>query len=157
MYDGKTLTIAEKRLKMIRYRKGYDGQLVDTVQFQLPIGLHPTQAIVTEFIEISVSGLMTINAGYAWDFASVPLTRKLSNWVQGKRSKVPSLVHDALCQLIRNGYLTMPDARELADKHFYKLLLDRGFWRIRAWLWLKAVRVGAKRHTQKPKRVYEAP
>jgi len=143
---------------MIKYRNGYDGQLAETATFQLPKALWPKEAITTEFIELTTRGLLTIRSGYAWDYASVPFTHWLSNLIAGKKSKVPSLVHDALCQLHRQGYLTsIHNARLHIDKHFYTLLRERKFWRVRARAWYKAVRIGAKRFKQKPKKVHTAP
>lgn len=141
---------------MIRYRAGYDGQLVDGVEFQLPANLHPKDDIETEFLDLYRNGRLQIRAAYAWDFASVPFTRWISNRIAGRKSKVPSLVHDALCQLHRNFDLG-DDFRENADIYFYHLLLVRNFWRIRAWLWFRAVRLGARIHKQKPKSIYSAP
>ena len=142
---------------MIKYRDGYDGQLAETACFQLPSKLHPYNDIETEFINLNCLGKLTIKIGYSWDYASVPLTHWLSNIVQGKKSKTPSIVHDALCQLHRQGHLMMPSPRLHADRVFYDLLLERGFWKMRAWLWFKAVRLGAKYHNQKPKEIRTAP
>ena len=142
---------------MIKYRDGYKGQLAETACFNVPYALWPAKPISTEFIDLNEYGLLTIKAGYAWDFASVPVTHKLSNFVQGKHSKTPSLVHDAFCQIIRQRKLTNVDARLNADKYFHKLLLERGFNRLRAWWWYKGVRWGAKMNTQKPKPILEAP
>lgn len=143
---------------MIKYRKGYDGQLAETALFHLPSELWPEKDIKTEFIDFATNGLLTIRAGYAWDFASVPLTHWISNLIASKKSKVPSLVHDALCQLHRQGHLLdSPMTRFYIDKYFRTLLLERKFWMIRAYLWYKAVRVGALRFKQKPKKIYTAP
>ena len=141
----------------MKYRDGYDGQVAEDISFQLPPELHPAEPIETEFLQLDVTGLLTIFSGYAWDYASVPVTHWLSNRIQGKRSKTASLVHDALCQLHRQGYLKMPDARLHADKFFRQLLLDRGFWKIRAWTWYRAVKFWGKRYKQKPKEIKEAP
>jgi len=141
---------------MIKYRDGYDGQLAETVTFQLPITLCPFASIESEFLDLTETGQLTIKAGYAWDYASVPVTHKFSNWFQGDKSKVPSLIHDALCQLIRQKLLTVVDARLHADKHFYELLRERKFGRVRAWVWYRGVRIGAKMNEQKPKPILEA-
>ena len=141
----------------MKYRDGYDGQLVEDVHFQLPCELHPVNTIDTEFIYLNVLGELTIRGGYCWDYASVPLTHWISNKLAGKKSKVPSLVHDSLCQLHRNGLLPHDENRLHTDKFFYQLLLDRKFWRIRAYAWFKAVRIGAKYNKQEPKQVFEAP
>ena len=142
---------------MIKYRAGYDGQLLDSAHFQLPEELWPKEPITTPFIWLNTKGELIILAGYAWDFASVPFTRWISNKIAGRKSKVPSLVHDALCQLHRNDLLPMDESRLHTDTHFYTLLLERKFWKVRSWLWFKAVRLGAKYAKQKPKEVFEAP
>lgn len=146
----------------MKYRDGYDGQVVETVVFQMPFELHPEVEVSVEydgtvFINLDPLGELSIQAGYCWDYASVPLTHWISNKLAGKKSKVPSLVHDALCQLHRNGLLPHDEDRAHTDRVFYELLRERKFWRVRAWLWYKAVRVGAKYSKQEPKEVYEAP
>ena len=141
----------------MKYRTGYDGQVAEDFTIQLPPELHPEEPIETEFLQLDTTGLLTIFSGYSWDFASVPLTHWLSNKIQGRRSKTPSLIHDSLCQLYRQGHLKMPGARQHADKFFYKLLLERGFWKFRAWAWSKAVLHWGKRNKQEPKQILEAP
>ena len=141
----------------IKYRDGYDGQLVNNAAFQLPENLHPKKDIQTEFLGLTQDGWMTFKAGYAWDYCSLKFTHWISNKIQGKKSKSPSIVHDGLCQLIRQGYLTHPDARLHADEHFRTMLRDRGFWKFRSWLWFKGLRIAAKFYKQKPKKEYTAP
>jgi len=138
----------------IKYRKGYKYQISADACGQTPI--KPEKAIETEFINMTVDGFLFIRAGYAWDGASVPITHWLSNKIGGKKTKTPSLVHDAFCQLIRQGYL--PDkTRKEADLYFYDLLRERKMWKFRAKLWLRGVRIGAKANRQKPKEIYQAP
>jgi hypothetical protein len=141
----------------MKYRDGYDGQVAEDEIFQLPKVLWPKVAVSTEFLSISRAGVMVTRAGYAWDYASVPLTKWLSNKIAGKKSKKPSLGHDALCQLHRKGLLPQDPTRKHTDEYFYRLLLERKFWKVRAWAWYKAVRIGAKYHKQKPKPILEAP
>ena len=141
----------------MKYRNGYDGQTAESFQIQLPPELHPEHAIDDDFLHLGTTGVLVIDSGYAWDYASVPVTKKLSNWIQGKKSKTPSLVHDALCQLTRKELLTVPGARQHADLFFYHMLLERGFWKIRAWLWYKAVYHWGMKHKQEPKPILEAP
>jgi hypothetical protein len=134
--------------KPIKYRDGYSGQLAKTAQFQLPIELFPPDVRETEFIRIDATGLMTIRIGYAWDYASVPIFHKFANWWQGKKSKVPSLAHDALCQMERAGYLgDVPDARLHIDRYFLFLLNERRFFKFRKWLWFFGVRIGSTRES----------
>jgi len=141
----------------IFYRDGYKGQLAKTAIFQCPYELHPPNSIYTEFIRLDCLGEMTIRSGYAWDYASGPTFD--ANWMPGhKKAKTPSLIHDCFCQLIRQGLMDdVQDARKHADKFFYQLLLDRKFWKPRAWLWYRGVRIGAKSNEQKPKPILEAP
>ena len=131
----------------IKYRKGYKYQLDIDVMGQSPI--LPKKDIKTQFIDLDIGGLMIIRSGYSWDGASGPT-------LDTKKTFTPSLVHDCFCQLIRNGYL--PDgARKEADKLFYEMLRERKMWLIRARIWYRGVRIGAKAHQQKPKKVYAAP
>jgi hypothetical protein len=141
----------------MKYRDGYDGQVAETIHFDLPKELWPKEGVVTPFIWLSPEGVLTVIAGYSWDYASVPFTHWISNKIAGRKSKVPSLAHDALCQLHRNGHLPMDESRLHTDRYFHQLLLERKFWRIRSWMWFKAVRLGAKYSKQKPKEVFEAP
>lgn len=144
---------------MLKYRDigGNAGQVVADYSVQLPHVLWPAEAIVTEFILVTVDGDMTAKRGYVWDYATVPLTKKISNKLAGKKSKVPSLAHDMLCQLKRHDLLPQDPTRVHTDRFFYALLLERKFWRVRAWAWYKAVRFGAKHHKQKPRKVRIAP
>ena len=133
----------------IKYRRGYKYQIACSTQGQTPI--IPIKPIDTEFIKLSAEGYMFIKSGYAWDGASGPT-------IDTSNTMVPSLVHDAFCQLIRLGYL--PDsARIEADNFFFVLLREeeRKMWIVRAKIWLRGVRFGAKHHKQKPKKVYTAP
>ena len=74
--------------------------------------------------------VLEIDAGYAWDGASGPVVDRPSNMV-------PSLVHDALYQLMRRGFLAHL-ARDLVDKIFRDMCHDRGCWR-----WLSNVYLAA--------------
>ena len=129
-----------------KYRKGYKYQLAQDVSGQTPI--KPEKAIDTEFIKLTLDGFMFIGSGYAWDGASGPT-------IDSRSTFTPSVIHDAFCQLIRNGYL--PDsARKEADLFFYDLLRKRKMWWLRARIWLRGVRIGSLKH-QKPKEVFTAP
>jgi len=141
----------------MKYRDGYDGQVAEDEVFYLPEVLWPASPITEEFIIVSVTGVMIAKSGYAWDYATVPITKWISNKIQGKKSKTPSLGHDMLCQLKRLGLLPQDPTRLHTDQYFRQLLLEREFWELRAWAWYKAVRLGAKYHKQKPKKVHEVP
>jgi hypothetical protein len=50
----------------MKYRDGYDGQLAETIHFQLPDELWPKKEIITPFIWLSREGELVILVGYAW-------------------------------------------------------------------------------------------
>jgi hypothetical protein len=131
----------------IRYRKGYKYQLSGDVVGKSRI--LPAKDIDTEFIVLTRGGNMTIRSGYSWDGASGPT-------IDSKKTMTPSLIHDCYCQLIRNGHLG-DGARKEADKYFFEMLREkpRKMWLLRAKIWYRGVRIGAK-HKQKPKKVYRA-
>jgi hypothetical protein len=135
----------------LRWRNGYKSQTANTVKFQLPPELWPPEMIDTEFIRIDAVGTLTVRMGYSWDRASGP-----TNDHPYEHTVPPSLAHDALCQLHRQGKLDYAlDARLEADKYFHKLLRDCGMGKARAWVWYQGVRWGAKMNKQKPKKIYE--
>ena len=100
----------------MQYRKGYNYQLAGRVRLQT--NLRPEQEATTQFINLTTEGVLTISAGYAWDGPSGP-TMNTDN------SMTPSLIHDAVYQLMRQCLL---DAswRDEADKQLYLMLRKRG-------------------------------
>lgn len=82
-------------------------------------------------------GILEIEKGYAWDGASGP------TW-DDKTNQRGSLVHDALYQILRALKLKKvrhAEVRKFADEKLIELCLEDGMWRIRAWLWHKAIRL----------------
>jgi hypothetical protein len=143
----------------MKYRDGYDGQVVEDEIFHLPEALWPDKDIRVDFLTITTEGVMTAKNGYCWDYATIPTKffHWLSNKIAGKKSKTPSLGHDCLCQCFNLGYLPHDPERLHTDTYFYTLLRERKFWKVRAWTWYKAVRFGAKFSKHEPKEVHEAP
>jgi hypothetical protein len=140
----------------MKYRDfGSFGQVFEDYTFQLPEELWPEKAIVIEWLTVSVLGEMTVLRGFIWDYATVPFTKWISNKIAGKKSKVPSLGHDALCRLKRKGLLPQDPERKHTDRFFYDLLIVRKFLKARAWTWWKAVRLGAKWHKVGPRKIIE--
>ncbi len=92
--------------------------------------------VQTQYVGIS-QGILVIAARYAWDGASFTPFKWLGT---PKAWLTPSLVHDALYQLIREGLLDR-QYREAADRLFLEMLIERGVWRIVAWVAYWAVRV----------------
>lgn len=109
---------------MIKYLAGYRYQLVEPYEITLPLDVH--LPINTQFIKLDLLGNLTIEAGYAWDGPSGP-TIDTKNFMRG------SLVHDALYQLMRDGYLNVYANKELADKILQTLCLEDGMSMLRAW------------------------
>jgi len=117
-------------MKSIRYRDGYKYQLAEDFSIRTPF--RPERDIETEFIILRRDGQLLIRRGYAWDGPSGPTFDSPSS-MRG------SLVHDALYQLMRLGLLPI-SCRPAADDLLYKLCVEDGMWRWRAWLWRREVR-----------------
>ncbi|MCK5218688.1 hypothetical protein KAR10_04150 [bacterium] len=108
---------------MITYQAGFKYQL--KVDYVCYVDIKPKADIVTKYISLTVDGLLTIRNGYAWDGPSGP-TVDTRTFMRG------SLVHDAIYQLIRQGYLPA-SARGPGDKELKKICLEDGMMKIRAW------------------------
>jgi hypothetical protein len=87
--------------------------------------IYPSNDIIFEFMELSITGQLTIKKGYAWDgvtgFLIVPKC-----FLRG------SLVHDTFYQLMRLGVLDQATNRILADSLLQKICLEDGVIRILA-------------------------
>ena len=136
-------------MRYISYRSGYKYQLAE--DYSVVTVLRPPERITTRFISLETDGTLTVLGGYAWDGPSGP-TFDTPSSMRG------SLVHDALYQLLRGGFLPA-ESRDQADDELYRVCLDDRMWKWRARLWLRAVRkfaTGAADPKHK-KRVYLAP
>ena len=134
----------------IKYRKGYKYQLAK--QYQVGVGIfYKDHAIVTDFIELSPHGILTIKAGYAWDGPSGP-TIDTKTFMRG------SLVHDALYQLMRMGLIPQ-SYRSTADNLLHMHCREDGMARWRAWYVYKSVKrfAASAAKTKNAKKVYIAP
>ena len=109
--------------KRIIYKSGYKYQLVESCLYQTKI--HPRNDIDVPYISLRKDGLLFVKAAYAWDGPS-GITIDTKSFMRG------SLIHDALYQLIRMGYLELTD-RAQADKELYTICLEDGMCKIRAW------------------------
>jgi len=129
----------------MKYKKGYKYKLVETTQyvFQERIKIKHT---ITPFITISGT-IIEIKSGYAWDGPSGP-TSDTKSFMRG------SLIHDALYQLIREGYLNI-SYRDWADRELRAICLEYGMNPIRAFWVYWAVRLFGKPAATIRKRVYE--
>jgi len=89
------------------------------------------------YIFLDKNGHITVRKGYAWDGPSGP-TIDTKNFMRG------SLIHDALYQLMREGYLNQK-YRNQADLELYYACRQDGMSKFRAWYVLKAVQWFAKK------------
>ena len=114
------------------YKEGaYKYQLAAPYTCQTP--LRPAADIVTRWVTLSTSGKLWISEAYAWDGASGPT-------IDTKNTITPSLVHDALTQLIRLGLLPA-SAKPAVDAFLKTMLEERGTLFIRARLWWRGVQI----------------
>lgn len=118
----------------LHYQDGYKGQVKRTLRIQTPI--RPNKDIKTDFIEMTMGGILTIIKGYAYDFASGP-TLDWPEWI-----KAAALPHDCICQLHREGYLNDEQRRE-GDEWFKRILKANGMFLPRREIWYRGVRIGS--------------
>lgn len=120
----------------IRYRSGYKYQLTNDYRTQLAL-VRTESDITTEFIELTRDGLLWIKHGYAWDGPSGP-TVDTPNFMRG------SLVHDALAQLMRDGYIGT-DQFTNVNRELQRICIEDGMSRIRAaWVFMGVEHCGKK-------------
>lgn len=133
----------------MKYKSGYRYISQEAVLVDVGSALHAP--LSAPFASIAAETLCVMSK-YAWDGASFwpfKLFGTPKSWL------TPSLVHDALYQLIRDGLLDR-QYREAADRLFHDMLLERGVWRIVAWVAYWAVRVGGNFAVMKTNPVREA-
>jgi len=137
----------------MKYTKGYKYQVWE--DFRIPTPFKMQEAIVTHNIILHKSGELHIRADYAWDGASGPT-------IDTQDTMVPSLVHDALYELLRGGYLPM-SLRPNIDQFLGKLMKDRAVsWeplksiqKLRADLWARETTKFAAFAAETQKEIYE--
>jgi hypothetical protein len=115
----------------IRYRADYKYQLAE--MYIVNTGIVPQQAIDTDFIDLDLTGKLTIKVGYAWDGPSGPV-------IDTHKNMRASLVHDAFYQLMRNEHLRTQTYRKLADELFRRQCIQDGVRRGKAKIWYQALR-----------------
>ena len=112
----------------IRYRDGGRYQIAHDAFFVLPEmeGMH--ERVVLRELRFE-RDCLTVKMGYAWNGPSGPVMNT-SSFMRA------SLVHDALYDLIREGKFTAHGAeywRLRADRVLFRLGIEDGMWRVRAW------------------------
>lgn len=116
---------------MFSYKKGFKYQLCET--YTVFTGIYPKCSIETEYIDLTTDGAIFIKKGYAWDGPSGP-TIDTKNFIE------PSIVHDALYQLMRLGLISQ-DCRIEADILLRQMCMKKGMSWIRASWVYHAVRL----------------
>jgi len=120
----------------IKYKQGYKYQLAEN--YTIATDIFPPELITDDgFITLQPDGTLTIHKGYAWDGPSGPT-------IDGPSFMRGSLVHDALYQLMRGGYLDPEKYRELADLLLFELCVEDGMPKVAAWIVFKGVRLAGE-------------
>lgn len=134
----------------IAYRSGYKYQLAKT--YTIGINIKPKKSIITNFIDLTMTGTLTIFDGYAWDGPSGPV-------IDTKENMRASLIHDALYQLMRYRKLTAKAHKIKADKLFRKICIEDGISRMTAHIYYLGLRLGGKPATdpKNKKKIHIAP
>uniref|UniRef100_A0A6M3JE99 DUF1353 domain-containing protein n=1 Tax=viral metagenome TaxID=1070528 RepID=A0A6M3JE99_9ZZZZ len=120
----------------IRYRKrrAWNYSLAETLYVQT--ALRPVYIIhCGPHLTVHIDGMMVISAGYCWDGAT---------WFPDFDSiKRASVIHDALYQLMREGYLEADRWREYADSVLHDCCIEDGMLPFLAKAVYRGVRLGA--------------
>lgn len=132
----------------MKYKSGYRYKLEEAYSQIVPFTITAPRQ-VGGWVSLAVNSL-SIASGYAWDGASTGLPWTPKKWLR------PSLVHDALYQLIREGQLPM-ERRKDADEAFYQLLRENGVNVVVATLAYWAVRLFGNYCLRKGLTTKEAP
>ena len=125
-------------MRKIYYKGGYKYRLDEYYRVDIPVW--PIKPVETEYIKLSLFGRLEIMEGYNWDGPSGP-TFDTKNFMR------PSLVHDALYQLMREGHLQGGNSptRKTIDKLLQRQCIEDGMSRVRAWWVYKGVHYGARK------------
>ena len=115
----------------VYYKDGYRFQTTRWVVVKTAI--RPGRLICTSWLVLLPDGWLLVRPGYAWDGASGPAINT-ENW------RLPSLVHDALCQLVGAGLLGIEWEPAIHDE-MHRLLRKKRMNAVRAWYSREAVRL----------------
>lgn len=132
----------------MKYKSGYRYKLDEVYTHELPFSAFDAKQIAA-WVSL-VDNRLVISSGYAWDGASTGLPWTPKKWLR------PSLVHDALYQLIREGQLPM-ERRQDADNIFYQLLRENQVNVVLAFAAYLAVRIFGNYVLRKGRQTKEAP
>ncbi len=138
-------------------KKKYRFRLYEDETYQTGIIL--SEDIDTPYFALSKDGLLTGKKGYAWDGSSIPFKRtlrilSLGIWKPDKYSKIASLFHDVLYQMMGMGLLSR--SYRFRCDYVYKVLCIKGGMKKRdanrrLWFLLNFGKIGV----QGKEKVYE--
>ena len=111
----------------MRYTSGYKYQLTNSIALHVN-GFDLKSGANNYFCNLQPNGDLTIFSGYAWDGCTGILDTK--------KNMEAGLVHDALYQLCRGGYLSFSDYK-IADQAFADICIKNGTprWLARMYHW----------------------
>jgi hypothetical protein len=117
------ISMADSKSAFIREAKHYKFLLDEDFIMTIP-ELKLNAPLISKFVQL-IDGQLTLFLAYAWDGSSVP-GKKWYRWAwdADKFCKIASLIHDGLCQLIREELLPMR-YKEQVDE-IYRVLCIRG-------------------------------
>jgi hypothetical protein len=121
-------------IKQVCFRSGFKGVVAEA--YTEKTSVYPPSPIRQPFYSIFSDGTVIAHPGYAWDFDSGPAR-------DSRKSKRASLVHDVLCQAIKEGLLD-PGWRDQADAEYYRLLREDKMFILRALWRFGAIQTGGK-------------
>ena len=127
----------------MKYSKGYKYQLEEMLIVKTTI--YPDEIIDYSGIRLLNTGILILAKGFAWDGAS--------GAIDTENSMKAACCHDAFYKLLRQGLLRL-SYRPLIDQFFYEELLKAGMCKIRAKLWLRAVRKLAEKAAVVKRKIY---
>ena len=105
-----------KRMTVTRLSSNHKYRLIDDVCFDAKIeGLSASNGYVT----IEPNGMLYISKAFTFDGNSTGID------IDNEKNLFPSLIHDALYSLLRNGFLD-ESYKEVADDIYLKLLEKNG-------------------------------
>ena len=117
-------------LEPLQYRETRQWKYETAADYRVRLPIKPEKDIKTTYIQFDRFGNLLIREGYGWDGASGPT-------LDTRRTMIPSLIHDALYQLMRMGLLPESE-RAAADAILREAMIACGAapWRARLWYWM---------------------
>ena len=120
----------------MEYRKltPYKYQLTKDEKYFMG-NIYPTVPFDDEYMSLSLSGILTVKKGYAWDGAT--------GGIETHVIRRASLIHDAYCQLIEKGCIPI-SFRLNVDIVFRRICKEDGMSWLRTWYTYTAIRAFVK-------------